>query len=178
MDSSFDSRAEPTTTRAAWDEIRDNLERGTRSHILKKYRPRLTTITEASTREAFMNSLEVDVIKPLAALKASLKLLVGGGFTNIGTCERKQKIRLESGSRRISGTLPQITLITQRTRSQSSSKRTRRNITPMTMVSSMFQTRSSESRTYFGIGENLTGPSLRNLVRREYHLYVPASFLN
>ncbi|KAI9433313.1 Rho GTPase activation protein [Lactarius indigo] len=51
VDSSFDPRTEPTTTRVAWNQIRDGLER------------------EASTREAFANSLEVDVIKPLAGLK-------------------------------------------------------------------------------------------------------------
>ncbi|KAH9007699.1 hypothetical protein EDB83DRAFT_700185 [Lactarius deliciosus] len=51
VDSSFDPRAEPTTTRAAWDILRDSLER------------------EANTREAFVISLDTDVIKPLSALK-------------------------------------------------------------------------------------------------------------
>ncbi|KAI9433317.1 hypothetical protein H4582DRAFT_2082476 [Lactarius indigo] len=68
VDSSFDPRAEPTTTRVAWNQIRDGLER------------------EASTREAFANSLEVDVIKPLAGLKASLELFVGAGsFADMAT---------------------------------------------------------------------------------------------
>ncbi|KAH9027959.1 hypothetical protein EDB85DRAFT_79269 [Lactarius pseudohatsudake] len=51
VDSSFDPRAELTTTRAAWDILRDGLER------------------EANTREAFVISLDTDVIKPLSALK-------------------------------------------------------------------------------------------------------------
>ncbi|KAH9057734.1 hypothetical protein EDB87DRAFT_986754 [Lactarius vividus] len=51
VDASFDSRAEPTPTRAAWDILREGLER------------------EASTREAFVSSLDIDVIKPLATLK-------------------------------------------------------------------------------------------------------------
>ena len=34
VNSSFDPRSEPTTTRAAWDEVRDNLERGTQLHFL------------------------------------------------------------------------------------------------------------------------------------------------
>ncbi|KAH9033843.1 hypothetical protein EDB84DRAFT_1561580 [Lactarius hengduanensis] len=59
VDSSFDPRAELTTTRAAWDILRDGLER------------------EANTREAFVISLDADVIKPLSALKASPELFVG-----------------------------------------------------------------------------------------------------
>ncbi|KAH8996981.1 hypothetical protein EDB86DRAFT_3076909 [Lactarius hatsudake] len=59
VDASFDSRTEPTPTRAAWDILREGLER------------------EASTREAFVSNLDIDVIKPLATLKARLKLFVG-----------------------------------------------------------------------------------------------------
>ncbi|KAH9057746.1 Rho GTPase activation protein [Lactarius vividus] len=59
VDSSFDPRAELTTTRAAWDILRDSLER------------------ESNTREAFVISLDTDVIKPLSALKASPELFVG-----------------------------------------------------------------------------------------------------
>ncbi|KAH9009030.1 hypothetical protein EDB84DRAFT_1548932 [Lactarius hengduanensis] len=51
FDASFDSRAEPTPTRAAWDILREGLQR------------------EASTREAFVSSLDTNVIRPLAALK-------------------------------------------------------------------------------------------------------------
>ncbi|KAI9433319.1 hypothetical protein H4582DRAFT_2082478 [Lactarius indigo] len=49
-DASFDS-IEPNTTRVAWNEVRDNLERETR------------------TRQVFMNTLAADVINPLATLK-------------------------------------------------------------------------------------------------------------
>ncbi|KAH9049278.1 hypothetical protein EDB83DRAFT_2522820 [Lactarius deliciosus] len=52
-DAAFDPRAEPTTSRAAWDTVRDNLDR------------------EASTQQAFVDILDNDVIKPLTALKES-----------------------------------------------------------------------------------------------------------
>ncbi|KAH8989386.1 hypothetical protein EDB86DRAFT_3081124 [Lactarius hatsudake] len=53
VDAAFDPRAEPTTTRAAWDTLRDNLDR------------------EASTRQAFVDILDNDVVKPLTTLKES-----------------------------------------------------------------------------------------------------------
>ncbi|KAH8989391.1 hypothetical protein EDB86DRAFT_1914472 [Lactarius hatsudake] len=53
VDASFDPRAEPTTTRTAWDKVRDNLER------------------EASSQQAFVDILDNDVIKPLVHLKES-----------------------------------------------------------------------------------------------------------
>jgi len=51
VDTSFDPRAEPSTTRAAWDKVRDNLEQ------------------EAITKQAFVDILDNDVIKPLATFK-------------------------------------------------------------------------------------------------------------
>ncbi|KAH9037701.1 hypothetical protein EDB84DRAFT_1128646 [Lactarius hengduanensis] len=51
VDASFDPRAEPTTTRAAWDKVRDSLE------------------GEVNTQQAFVDILDNDVIKPLATLK-------------------------------------------------------------------------------------------------------------
>ncbi|KAH9031499.1 Rho GTPase activation protein [Lactarius pseudohatsudake] len=51
VDASFDPRAEPTTTRAAWDKVRDNLE------------------GEADAQQAFVDILENDVIQPLTNLK-------------------------------------------------------------------------------------------------------------
>ncbi|KAH9161027.1 hypothetical protein EDB89DRAFT_810156 [Lactarius sanguifluus] len=51
VDTSFDPRAEPTTTRAAWDKVRDNLE------------------GEADAQQAFVDILDNDVIKPLTNLK-------------------------------------------------------------------------------------------------------------
>ncbi|KAI9430914.1 hypothetical protein H4582DRAFT_2103458 [Lactarius indigo] len=58
VDATFDLRAEPTTTRAAWDNVRDNLER------------------EANAQQAFVDVLDNDVIKPLVTLKASQERLV------------------------------------------------------------------------------------------------------
>jgi hypothetical protein len=51
VDSFFDARIEPDTSRAAWNEIRDNVER------------------ETQARQAFLNTLTIDVINPLTALK-------------------------------------------------------------------------------------------------------------
>ncbi|KAH9029692.1 hypothetical protein EDB85DRAFT_1508865 [Lactarius pseudohatsudake] len=51
VDAPFDPRAEPTTTRTAWDKVRDSLE------------------GEAKTQQAFVDILDNDVIKPLATLK-------------------------------------------------------------------------------------------------------------
>ncbi|KAN0140268.1 hypothetical protein V8E53_002164 [Lactarius tabidus] len=51
VDASYDPRAEPTTTRSAWDEVTDNLER------------------EANTQKSFVDILDNDVIKPLITLK-------------------------------------------------------------------------------------------------------------
>ncbi|KAH9169280.1 hypothetical protein EDB89DRAFT_1985952 [Lactarius sanguifluus] len=59
VDAPFDPRAEPTTTRAAWDKVRDSLERA---------------VAEANTQQAFVDILDHDVIKPLATLKASQEL--------------------------------------------------------------------------------------------------------
>ncbi|KAH9169277.1 hypothetical protein EDB89DRAFT_1985938 [Lactarius sanguifluus] len=53
VDAPFDPRAEPTTTRGAWDTLRDSLE------------------GEANTQQAFVDVLDNDVIKPLVMLKAS-----------------------------------------------------------------------------------------------------------
>ncbi|KAH9007773.1 hypothetical protein EDB83DRAFT_2193921, partial [Lactarius deliciosus] len=51
VDASFDPRAEPTTTRAAWDKVRDSLER------------------EVDTQQAFVDMLDNDIIKQLTTLK-------------------------------------------------------------------------------------------------------------
>ncbi|KAI0307495.1 hypothetical protein B0F90DRAFT_1674209 [Multifurca ochricompacta] len=53
IDSFFDSRTEPSTTRVAWNEIRDNVER------------------ETQARQAFLNTLTSDIINPLTVLKES-----------------------------------------------------------------------------------------------------------
>ncbi|KAI9512277.1 hypothetical protein F5148DRAFT_1163734 [Russula earlei] len=51
VDTFLDARIEPNTSRAAWTEIRDNVER------------------EAQARRAFLNTLTIDIINPLTALK-------------------------------------------------------------------------------------------------------------
>ncbi|KAH9060786.1 hypothetical protein EDB87DRAFT_1808472 [Lactarius vividus] len=55
IDAYFDSFIEPNTTKVAWNEVRDNVER------------------ETQARQAFLNTLTTDVIHPLTALKASLE---------------------------------------------------------------------------------------------------------
>ena len=70
IDASFDPRVEPTTTRAAWNEVRDNLASGTHLQFLH-FHSRLTTEAEANAQQAFVDILDNDVIKPLVLLKAS-----------------------------------------------------------------------------------------------------------
>ncbi|KAH9017672.1 hypothetical protein EDB85DRAFT_2015103, partial [Lactarius pseudohatsudake] len=77
-DASFDPRAEPTTTRAAWDTVRDDLRRGMHLHTLN-CGLRLTAVAEASTQQAFVDIVDNDVIKPLRTLKVSQKHLVRKG---------------------------------------------------------------------------------------------------
>ncbi|KAI9433258.1 Rho GTPase activation protein [Lactarius indigo] len=59
VDAPFDPRTEPSTTRTAWDKVRDSLE---------------AVVAEANTQQAFVDALDNDVIKPLATLKASQEL--------------------------------------------------------------------------------------------------------
>ncbi len=58
----------PYSTRRAWDEIRDNVDRGARVVVCL-----LIFVdgdpAEADTRKAFMESLTVEVINPLISLK-------------------------------------------------------------------------------------------------------------
>ncbi|KAF8265573.1 hypothetical protein EI94DRAFT_1804224 [Lactarius quietus] len=53
VEASYDSRTEASTTRQAWDDLRDNLER------------------EANIQQTFVDTLDNDVIKPLKILKES-----------------------------------------------------------------------------------------------------------
>ncbi|KAN0140285.1 hypothetical protein V8E53_002181 [Lactarius tabidus] len=57
-DASFDPRAEPSTTRAAWEKVRDNLEKA---------------FAEANAKQAFVDILDTDVITPLATFKTARK---------------------------------------------------------------------------------------------------------
>ena len=75
MDASLDPRAEPTTIRAAWEKIRENVEIGACLYI-PSCGLRLTGIAEANTQQAFLDVLDNDVIKPLATLKASQEVFI------------------------------------------------------------------------------------------------------
>ncbi|KAH9021328.1 hypothetical protein EDB84DRAFT_1580899 [Lactarius hengduanensis] len=68
LDPSPNPRIEPTTTRAAWNKIRDNLE------------------------EHFVNTLDTDVIGPLATLKASRERLI-----DVGICSNVAPSKKEMG---------------------------------------------------------------------------------
>ncbi|KAN0140281.1 hypothetical protein V8E53_002177 [Lactarius tabidus] len=57
IDASFDPRAEPSTTRAAWEKVRDNLEKGP------------IAFAEANAQQAFVDILDTGVIAPLTTLK-------------------------------------------------------------------------------------------------------------
>ena len=70
VDASFDPHAEPSTTRAAWNTIRDNLERGMCFAHFKLLRGP-TAIAEVNTQQAFVDILDNDVIEPLATFKVS-----------------------------------------------------------------------------------------------------------
>jgi hypothetical protein len=70
IDSSFDPRVEPTTTRAAWDAVRDSLASGTHLHFLH-FHSRLTTEAEVNAQQAFVDILDDAVIHPLVVLKVS-----------------------------------------------------------------------------------------------------------
>ena len=68
VDVSFDARFEPTNTRVAWDRVRDNLENGTHLHILDRVLEPIS-VSEASTKQTFVDILEKEVIEPLKSLK-------------------------------------------------------------------------------------------------------------
>jgi hypothetical protein len=80
LDASFDPHAEPTTTRAAWDKVRDNLENGMHLHILNCGLEPIA-IAEANNQQAFVDILDNDVIKPLTRQKVSQEHLVRAGIS-------------------------------------------------------------------------------------------------
>jgi hypothetical protein len=101
-DTSFDPRAEPTTTRAAWNKVRGNLERGTHwhSHILD-LNLTLPIVAESKARQAFVNTLDVDILKPLTSLKVGQGLLIRITVSVlIGLFNRNRWHRRESGFRK------------------------------------------------------------------------------
>ena len=82
IDTSFDLRAEPTTTRAAWDTVRDNLKRGMRLYILNgDLEP--TGFTEVDIQQDFVDVLDNDVIKPLMKLKVGQGHLFRAGVLTV-----------------------------------------------------------------------------------------------
>ncbi|KAI9439452.1 hypothetical protein BJY52DRAFT_529930 [Lactarius psammicola] len=70
VDASFDPLSEPTTTRAAWDTVRDLLEKGIHLRILN-CGSEPTAIAEANTQQAFLDILDNNIVKPLGTLKKS-----------------------------------------------------------------------------------------------------------
>ena len=62
--------------RAAWDTVKDSLERGTRLHF-PNCSLEFTAVAEANNQQAFVDILDKDVIKLLETLKASPLSLAG-----------------------------------------------------------------------------------------------------
>jgi hypothetical protein len=126
IDTYFDARIEPDTSRAAWSDVRDNVERGTSHHNLQQD-PKLISDLETQARQAFLNTLTVDIINPLTALKVNDAFLAGLGILDSNLSKRKRKTAHESGSKKISRILPRPMRTMLRTPSPSSSGRTSRN---------------------------------------------------
>lgn len=101
IDTYFDARIEPDTSRTAWNEVRDNVERGTSQHNLQQDL-RLICVLETQARQAFLNTLTIDIINPLTALKVNDALLAGLGFLDSNLYKRKRKTARESGLKKIS----------------------------------------------------------------------------
>lgn len=67
----LDDRGELSTTRSAWNEVRDNVERGVLilDLVYTRILSLISSILEAQVREAFCSTLTSDVINPLTVLK-------------------------------------------------------------------------------------------------------------
>ena len=85
------------------------------------------SVVETQARQAFLNTLMVDIINPLTALKVSEVLLAGSGIFGSKPPERKRKIAHESGSEKISRGPPRPMSTTQRTPFPNLSEHTSRN---------------------------------------------------
>lgn len=79
IDTYYDARIEPDTSRTAWNEVRDNVERGMNQHNLQQDLG-FTSVLETQARQAFLNTLTIDIINPLTALKVSDGILAGLGI--------------------------------------------------------------------------------------------------
>jgi hypothetical protein len=66
----------------------------------------LISIVETQVRQAFLNTLIVDIINPLTALKVSEILFAGSRIFVSKPPKRKRKIAHESGSKKISRVPP------------------------------------------------------------------------
>ena len=91
FDASFDPRTEPTATRAVWDKIRDDLERGMGFHILN-CGPEPIAVAEANIQQAFVDILNNEVIRPLVSLEVSQGLLV-----HMAPCSDNRTVRKGKG---------------------------------------------------------------------------------
>jgi hypothetical protein len=88
----------------------------------------LISISETQARQAFLNTLIVEIINPLTALKVSEILLVGSGIFVSKLPKRKRKIAHESGSKKISRVPPRLMSSTLRIPSPNLSVHTSRNV--------------------------------------------------
>ena len=66
--------------RAAWDKVRDNLDKGMNLHILNCGLGSIAA-AEANTQQAFVDILDNDVIRPLTTFKASQERLAREGVS-------------------------------------------------------------------------------------------------
>lgn len=126
IDTYYDARIEPDTSRTAWNEVRDNVERGTNQHNLEQDL-KLISVPETQARQAFLNTLTIDIINPLTALKVGDALLAGLGILDSNLSKRKHKTAHESGLKKISKVRPRPMPTLQRAHFPSSSGRTSRN---------------------------------------------------
>ena len=126
IDTYFDARIEPDTSRAAWSEVRDNEERGMGQHNYQQGL-KLISVLETHARQAFLITLTVDIINPLTELKVNDAFLAGLGTLDSYLSKRKRKTAHESGSKKISRVPPRPMRTMLRAPSPSSSGRTLRN---------------------------------------------------
>lgn len=101
LDTYLDDRLELSTTRVAWNEITDNVERGASPLVCTRlpgaHRPRWT---EASTRTAFLENLGAHVIDPLANFKVRFTLCSASAVYGSPVYARRSKIASANGSRK------------------------------------------------------------------------------
>jgi hypothetical protein len=102
IDTYFDVRIEPDTSRAAWSDVRDNVERGTSQHHLQQDL-KLISVLETQARQAFLNTLTVDIINPLTALKVNDAVLAGLGILDSNLSKGNARPHTKADQRRSQG---------------------------------------------------------------------------